>query len=696
MPGPNDIRAGGAVVELSTRDEALQRGIRDAERTLRGFSRNVTQIGAAITAAAAVPAAALGQSLRTFNTIGDELDKAAQRTGVSVESLSEFGFAARQNDADLQQFVASVLGMQKVLRNAERGLSRAIDNLGALGIAYEDIKDLAPEDQFLLIFDRLAAIEDPTRRGALATQVLGGSAKALLPLLNQGSDGLARLRSEARQTGLVISTETAAGAALLGDTLQKVNEQTNRAQVSVGAAIAPDVTALLDGLRDVTDGLADVVDDSPEAIRLVAGLTASALAAGTSLLALGGGLRIAAFALAPLSTGLTTLTAGAVLPLIAVLAGAAGLVALIAAVAAEMNGGRLAGFEYSEALRQVGVALGLLSDRYDRATQAAAGFAQASLNAQDARRAFDTAETPAAQSAAAPSAIESLEQQIEARRALIRDLEITGEQEREIERRANRERIALREEFTRDENSDTNFLGERLPTRNGENLAEFTERRREELRDELRDQRVATDPVLNELERRLADLEREVEQVNADAEQLERDREFQAALSGGAELVFGNDTDSPAPDINALVEAQRQRTRDLQDFFSSLSSFGASPEEQVRLQVEREVRDQIRRADDLGILSPERRDDIEDRGARVLEERLSAIAETADAQITAVTRSLEARVNTLGQFGGAFADLASRGLADQQREDVAQIREEVADVRDLLQQILDAGGPIAG
>ncbi|MBM4369837.1 MAG: hypothetical protein FJ102_26745, partial [Deltaproteobacteria bacterium] len=93
MADTRGIRAGRAFVELGVSDK-LSAGLRRAQKRLEAFGQGLRAVGVRM---AGIGAAAVGSLLgaaRHFATVGDDLEEMSQRTGVSVEALSELGYAA--------------------------------------------------------------------------------------------------------------------------------------------------------------------------------------------------------------------------------------------------------------------------------------------------------------------------------------------------------------------------------------------------------------------------------------------------------------------------------------------------------------------------------------------------------------------------------------------------------------------------
>ena len=307
MSNSSGIRAGRAFVELATSDGKLIAGLRNAERRLRAFGASVRQIGLRLIAAGAAIATPLIASIKVFTSLGDKLDKMAGRTGIAVEALSELSYAADQSGADLDTLEAGVRRMQRTIEDAGRGMSTAQDALAGLGLSFQALAQLNPEQQFKLIADRLSRVADPTKRAALAMELLGRSGTQLLPLFANGASGIEALQKQARDLGLTISTQTAHDAAVLNDTLHELWLVVKNAGMAIGAALAPAVTKLA-GI--VTQVLVKIVDWIKRNRELVVGVAAAAVALGAiggAFVALGVSVQVAAFALAGIATALAAI-----------------------------------------------------------------------------------------------------------------------------------------------------------------------------------------------------------------------------------------------------------------------------------------------------------------------------------------------------------------------------------------------------
>ncbi|MGH7143122.1 MAG: hypothetical protein ACREJ2_03190 [Planctomycetota bacterium] len=245
MPSSSSIRAGAAYVELSVSDAQLRKGLEAATRRLKAFGEGLKNLGADIQAAG-LKITALGVGLvtpllaaaRSFSETGDRLDKLAARTGISVEALSELGYAAQLSGASLDDLEVGLRTMQRTLGYAKEGLATYTRALDKLGLTVDQLLTLSPEQQFELIAKRLQGISDPAIRAATAMEIFGRAGTTLLPMLGD----IQALRTEARRLGLTISTEDARAAAVFNDSMDRLWATLQRVVFVVGGALAPLLT----------------------------------------------------------------------------------------------------------------------------------------------------------------------------------------------------------------------------------------------------------------------------------------------------------------------------------------------------------------------------------------------------------------------------------------------------------------------
>jgi phage-related minor tail protein len=230
-------------LEATKKSFDLGDAVAKASASLKTAGKNMKDTGKSLTEGLTVPIVGAVAGLTVLATktaqAGDEMDEMAARTGFSVEALSEYKYVAGLAGVELDGLEVAVKKMQNTVTDAQNGTKAAAAALDQLGISAQSLRGLSPEEQFDRIAAAVAGIEDPTRRAALAQDVFGRSGTDLLPMLAGGADGIARLRQEARDLGVVWTNESAAAAAKFSDDLERVKAGVAGAFQQVSSKLLP-------------------------------------------------------------------------------------------------------------------------------------------------------------------------------------------------------------------------------------------------------------------------------------------------------------------------------------------------------------------------------------------------------------------------------------------------------------------------
>jgi hypothetical protein len=330
MADAKGIRAGAAYVELAVKDSRLVKGLAAAAGKLKAFGASVAGLGSRLDAIRGVAMNPIKDMVFHFKDTGDALNKMAARTGVSVEALSELGFAAEQSGSDLGTLEAGLKVMQRNIVAAADGSREMRATFAKLGLTVADLKALTPDEQFQLIADRISQIGNPTKQAALAMDIFGTKNQKLIPLLAAGAKGIEKLRAEANQLGITVSTDQAQAAADLQDAWNRVQRTLKSAAFAIGGALAPDLTALLDTITRFVVGVANWVKKNKELIVTIAKVIAAVVGVGVALIAAGGAISFVGAAIG----GLVSLIMGVVAVLKALVAVVAAILSPIGLVTA--------------------------------------------------------------------------------------------------------------------------------------------------------------------------------------------------------------------------------------------------------------------------------------------------------------------------------------------------------------------------
>lgn len=287
MANARGIRAGAAFIELFVNDTKLVRGLQNASRKLKAFGTAVSGWGQKLAMAGAAITAPLLGSAKAFAEMGDRIAKAATRTGVSVETLSELAYAADLSGASLETLEGSLRRMQRMVIEAADGSATANDALGQLGLTVDDLRGLSPDQQFKLIADRLSQIQSPALKAALAMELFGKSGTQLLPLMVDGAKGIEALQAQARALGLTMSTEDAKAAEALNDAFDTLWKVIKQGVFTIGSALAPSLQALSEWITRAVATTTRWIKQNKDLVLTIFKVAAAVVAGGLALVGLG-------------------------------------------------------------------------------------------------------------------------------------------------------------------------------------------------------------------------------------------------------------------------------------------------------------------------------------------------------------------------------------------------------------------------
>ena len=150
----------------------------------------VKSAGVATIKLAALGAAAAGAGLivgiKSAADLGGKLADLSARTGIAAGKLAVMGRAFEDNGVSADKIGGVINKLQKTITDFGSGSASAAKPFDALGIKFDDISKLDPAAQFELIQSKIAAIQDPAQRAALAMQIFGKSGGELLTLFGDG------------------------------------------------------------------------------------------------------------------------------------------------------------------------------------------------------------------------------------------------------------------------------------------------------------------------------------------------------------------------------------------------------------------------------------------------------------------------------------------------------------------------------
>lgn len=191
----------------------------------------------AVSGLAALGAFRFGGMIKESIDTADEISKLSQKTGLATETLSVLKHQADLAGTSLDGVARGVRVMAQNLVEAQDKGGDAEKMFGALGVNIASFGRSGADVERLLgvIADRFADMEDGADKTDLAIKVFGKSGLDLIPILNEGSSGMAKAAEEAQRFGLVVSSSAAKSAEEFNDALTRMNKSAGGLAASIGA-----------------------------------------------------------------------------------------------------------------------------------------------------------------------------------------------------------------------------------------------------------------------------------------------------------------------------------------------------------------------------------------------------------------------------------------------------------------------------
>ncbi len=182
-----------------------------------------TLLGLGKTLAAAFAVDALIGFTREIINSADEVREAGIALGLVPQHLQELEFAAGTAGVGVEELRGSLAKFNKTAAESGGGKG-ASETFKKLGVALKNADGTAKTSGQLFeeVGVALGKVEDPIERAGLASDLFGKSYAKLLPLFAEGADGIAKLKGEAHELGIVFDDAFLENADEFNDNIAKL------------------------------------------------------------------------------------------------------------------------------------------------------------------------------------------------------------------------------------------------------------------------------------------------------------------------------------------------------------------------------------------------------------------------------------------------------------------------------------------
>ncbi len=339
---------GNLKVTLSLVADQFISGIKTAEKEFQGLGKTLSSpvtaaVGAGMVAAGTAIAGGLLKATRSAADYGDAMFDLSQKTGISGASLAGYKLLADQSGSSIEGLATGMKILSKNMLAAasdSKGVQAQLFN--ALGISIKDasgnMRDL--DEVIPQISEKFKGMEDGALKSAIATRLLGRSGETLIPFFNEGAGAIADATAKMQHYGAATTEAEEAMSDKFNDALAESSLAMQGLSNSIGFALIPDLTLLVEKGNEWIAVASQWVKTNPEIVHGMAELSVFLVGGGGIL-----------FGLTGIAAILPSVTAGFKLMGIGSIAAFGGLAVYIAGILATINRIKNA-FEVGEKLRE--------------------------------------------------------------------------------------------------------------------------------------------------------------------------------------------------------------------------------------------------------------------------------------------------------------------------------------------------------
>lgn len=267
MAKSTDINARVQLVDKITQPlNKIKKNLKGLNRAFKNVGTEFQGVAEKITAPVALLAGSgmfsLKEIINDFMSFGDSIDKAAARAGVGVEALQALRYAAGMGGMETVQMDMALakLGNQMGQMASGNG-DKLLTLFNNLGIRYKDANGKVRNSAEVMreLADAIKANEDPSVRLRVLTDIFGDRiARNLIPVLQDGAEGLDAMAEAARSDGMM-TREQVTRAAALTDTWSSFSQTVHNISLTLGADLAPQLMVIIKRIQAILKANREVI-----------------------------------------------------------------------------------------------------------------------------------------------------------------------------------------------------------------------------------------------------------------------------------------------------------------------------------------------------------------------------------------------------------------------------------------------------
>ena len=275
---PNKI--GEAVLIIKANAKGLKSGLDKAQKAtgsavkgmqakFQGFANRIPVVGGAL-AGLATPAglatAAIGLTVGVLTKmvtktldLGRSLGTARETLGVSAEAIQIYRRAIEETNGDAKSFDQSVLRLTRSIGEAGTGNKTYQEDFERIGLSYEDLARMSPEDALKAVTGAINEQLDPADGAAVKAALLGRGYAGMGGFANLTTAEIEELTASVADSAVVMGGDAVTNVDEYDAAMRDMRDMFGKVAIAVGTQLIPKITNLVTSFMSVAEALWPVI-----------------------------------------------------------------------------------------------------------------------------------------------------------------------------------------------------------------------------------------------------------------------------------------------------------------------------------------------------------------------------------------------------------------------------------------------------
>lgn len=230
-------------VKIGAKTDGFEKTMGNVQNKMRKVGNSISNTGGTLTKFVTGPIAGAGAALgalatKTGNYADSVLDLNAA-TGLSTDNIQEWQAVAERAGTKSTVLTDASRQLTKAMSRGDEGSANMKRGLKKLGLTFEELSNASPDERMEMVTEALKAIKDPTQRAIVGQQLLKNSYDDLAPILDMSAEKIEKVKSEAKESGKVMSNESLNSANNFREGMDNLKQSMTGAGRSIATKIMP-------------------------------------------------------------------------------------------------------------------------------------------------------------------------------------------------------------------------------------------------------------------------------------------------------------------------------------------------------------------------------------------------------------------------------------------------------------------------